>query len=107
MSHQRQSVWVCCTLSILFLLCSCSLETPTESQKADAETIQGLAILSRFVEPQDYTLQHIQYNGWAAQAVQTAVAYGWIEDSMTIKPDALISRGQLEELLNYVLVQYR
>lgn len=68
---------------------------------------QTLAILSRFVEPQEYALQHIQYNGWALQAVQTAVAYGWIEDSITIKPDDLISRGQLEELLNYVLVLYR
>ena len=52
-------------------------------------------------------LRHIQYNGWALQAVQTAVAYGWIEDSMTIKPDTLISQGQLEELLHYVLAQYR
>lgn len=42
-----------------------------------------------------------------AQAVQTAVAYGWIEDSAAFAPNAVISRGQLEELLNYVLVLYR
>lgn len=41
MSHQRQSVWVCCTLSMLLLLCSCSLGTPTENQEADTEIIQG------------------------------------------------------------------
>ena len=68
---------------------------------------QILAILSRFVEPQDYTLQHIQYQGWAEQAIQTAVAYGWIEDSADFTPDAVISRGQLEQLINSVLNLYR
>ena len=68
---------------------------------------QTLAILSRFVEPQEYALQHIQYNGWALQAVQTAVAYGWIEDSVAFAPNAVISRGQLEELINSVLALYR
>ncbi len=37
---------------------------------------QTITILSRFVEPQDYELQHIQYDGWAVDAVQTAVALG-------------------------------
>ena len=68
---------------------------------------QTLAILSRFVEPQEYALQHIQYNGWALQAVQTAVAYGWIEDSVAFAPNAVIGRGQLEELINSVLALYR
>lgn len=68
---------------------------------------QTLAILSRFVEPQEYALQHIRYNGWALQAVQTAVAYGWIEDSVAFAPNAVISRGQLEELINSVLALYR
>lgn len=68
---------------------------------------QTLTILSRFVEPKEYTLQHIQYDGWALQAVQTAVAYGWIKDSTAFAPDAVISRGQLEALINSVLVQYR
>lgn len=68
---------------------------------------QILAILSRFVEPQDYTLQHIQYDGWAKQAIKTAVANGWIADSADFTPDAVISRGQLEQLINSVLELYR
>lgn len=68
---------------------------------------QILAILSRFVEPQDYTLQHIQYSGWAVQAIQTAVANGWIADRASFTPDAVISRGQLEQLINGVLALYR
>ena len=67
---------------------------------------QIIAILSRFVEPQDYTLQHIQYNGWAEQAIQTAVARGWIEDRADFIPNAIISRGQLEQLINGVLALY-
>ena len=68
---------------------------------------QILAILSRFVEPQDYTLQHIQYSGWATQAIQTAVANGWIVDRADFTPDAVISRGELEQLINSVLELYR
>lgn len=68
---------------------------------------QTLTILSRFVEPKEYTLQQIQYDGWALQAIQTAVAYGWIKDSVTFAPDSVISRGQLEVLINSVLAQYR
>lgn len=68
---------------------------------------QTLTILSRFVKPQEYALQYIQYDGWASQAIQTAVAYGWIEDSAVFAPDAVISRGQLETLINGVLAQYR
>lgn len=68
---------------------------------------QILAILSRFVEQKEYTLQHIQYSGWAEQAIQTAVANGWIEDSAEFNPDAIISRGQLEQLINKVLALYR
>lgn len=68
---------------------------------------QTITILSRFVEPQDYELQHIQYDGWAVDAVQTAVALGWIEDSAEFNPDAIISRGQLVDLVNSVLAMYR
>lgn len=68
---------------------------------------QTITILSRFVEQQDYELQHIQYDGWAVDAVQTAVALGWIEDSAEFNPDAIISRGQLVDLVNSVLVMYR
>ncbi|MGN1155482.1 MAG: S-layer homology domain-containing protein [Agathobacter sp.] len=68
---------------------------------------QTITILSRFVEPQDCELQHIQYDGWAVDAVQTAVALGWIEDSAEFNPDAIISRGQLVEFVNGVLEQYR
>lgn len=68
---------------------------------------QTITILSRFVEPQDYELQHIQYDGWALNAVQTAVALGWITDSAEFNPDAIISRGQLVQLVNGILEQYR
>lgn len=68
---------------------------------------QTITILSRFVEQQDYELQHIQYDGWALDAVQTAVALGWIEDSAEFNPDAIISRGQLVDLVNSVLAMYR
>lgn len=68
---------------------------------------QTITILSRFVEAQDYELQHIQYDGWALDAVQTAVALGWIEDSAEFNPDAIISRGALVQLVNSVLEMYR
>ena len=67
---------------------------------------QVLTILSRFMEPQEYALQHIQYSGWAQGAIQTAVALGSIEDSADFTPDAVISRGQLEQLINGVLALY-
>lgn len=68
---------------------------------------QTITILSRFVEQQDYELQHIQYDGWALNAVQTAVALGWIEDSAEFDPDDIISRGALVQLVNGILEQYR
>lgn len=68
---------------------------------------QTITILSRFVEQQDYELQHIQYDGWALDAVQTAVALGWIEDSTEFNPDAIISRGELVQLVNSVLAMYQ
>ena len=68
---------------------------------------QIITVLSRFVEPQEYALQHIQYNGWAEQAIQTAVALEWIEDSADFAPDAIISRGELVQLVNSVLGLYR
>ena len=58
------------------------------------------------MEPQEYALQHIQYSGWAQGAIQTAVALGWIEDSADFTPAAVISRGQLEQLINGVLALY-
>lgn len=68
---------------------------------------QTITILSRFVEAQDYELQHIQYDGWALDAVQTAVALGWIEDSAEFNPDDIIGRGALVQLVNSVLEMYR
>lgn len=68
---------------------------------------QTITILSRFVEPQDCELQHIQYDGWAVDDVQTAVSLGWIEDSAEFNPDAIISRGELVQLVNSVLEMYR
>lgn len=68
---------------------------------------QIITILTRFVEPQKCTLQHIQYSGWAVQAIQTAVANGWIEDRADFIPDAVIGRGELAQLINSVLALYR
>lgn len=68
---------------------------------------QIVTVLSRFVEEQDYTLQYIQYEGWAQGAMQTAVALGWIADSTDFNPDAIISRGELVQLVNSVLELYR
>lgn len=66
-----------------------------------------VTILSRFVEQQDYDLQNIQYDGWAADAVETAVALGWITDHAAFNPDAAITRGELAYFINYVLGLYR
>lgn len=64
---------------------------------------QALTILARFVEPQEYELQYIRYQGWALDSIQTAVALGWIRDTAEIVPDALITRGQMANLVNLVL----
>lgn len=66
-----------------------------------------VTILSRFVEPQEYQLQYIQYDGWAANSVETAVALGWITDHAAFNPDAPISRGELAYFVNFVLGLYR
>lgn len=68
---------------------------------------QIVTILTRFVEAQEIDLQHIQYDGWATPALKTAVALGWIEDSAAFSPDAIISRGELVQLVNSVLALYR
>lgn len=68
---------------------------------------QILTVLSRFTEPKSCALQHIQYDGWAVEAVQTAVALGWIEDSADFAPNATISRGEFMQLVNGVLTLYR
>lgn len=68
---------------------------------------QILTVLSRFTEPKACALQHIQYDGWAVEAVQTAVALGWIEDSADFAPNAIISRGEFMQLVNGVLTLYR
>lgn len=67
---------------------------------------QALTILTRFVEAQEYDLQHITYDGWALQAVQTAAALGWIEDSADLSVNAIITRGDFVELFNGVLEMY-
>ena len=68
---------------------------------------QILTVLSRFTEPKACALQHIQYDGWAVEAVQTAVALGWIEDSADFAPSAIVSRGDFMQLVNGVLTLYR
>ena len=68
---------------------------------------QILTVLSRFTESKACALQNIQYDGWAVEAVQTAVALGWIEDSADFDPNAIISRGDFAKLVNGVLALYR
>jgi hypothetical protein len=68
---------------------------------------QLLTVLVRFVDSQEYPLQHIQYDGWAKPAIETAVALGWIEDNDEVEPDSLITRGEAVNLLNMVLAAYR
>lgn len=67
---------------------------------------QIITILTRFVEPENCELEYIQYSGWALEAIQTAVALEWIEDSSMFNPDAVISRGELVDLINAVLGRY-
>lgn len=67
---------------------------------------QIITILTRFVEPENCELKYIQYDGWALEAIQTAVALEWIEDSSMLNPDAVISRGELVDFINAVLGQY-
>ncbi len=80
-----------------------------DSYDPDAPLTWGhiITVMSRFVAAQDCELQHIQYSGWAQDAVATAVALGWIADSAEFDPDSLITRGQLVEFVNGVLEQYR
>lgn len=51
-------------------------------------------------------LKYIQYDGWALEAIQTAIALGWIEDSSIFNPNDIISRGELVDFINTVLEQY-
>lgn len=67
---------------------------------------QIITILTRFVESENCELKYIQYSGWALEAIQTAVALEWIEDSPTFNPNAIISRGELVDLINTVLERY-
>ena len=66
---------------------------------------QIISVLSRFVEPQEYTLQHISSDDWVKQPIQTSVALGWITDSADFVPNAVISRGDLVKLINRVFAQ--
>lgn len=77
------------------------------SPNSNVTWAQIITVLTRFVEPQKYSLQHIPYSGWSDQAIQTAVALGWIEDSAGFQPNNVISRGELVELVNGVIARYR
>lgn len=68
---------------------------------------QIIAVLSRFVDEEDCTLQIISYSGWAYNAIKTAVSLKWIEDQPNFDADAVISRGEFVELVNHVLNLYR
>ena len=68
---------------------------------------QMITVFSHFVEAQSYKLQNISYNGWARNAIETAVAYGWIEDRADFDPDAVMGRVELMRFINSVLELYR
>lgn len=100
--------WYCCYVSTI---ANAGIVCGTGNGSFDPEGVLTWAhiviILSRFVEPQEYDLQNIQYDGWAADAVETAVALGWITDHAAFNPDAPISRGELAYFVNFVLSLYR
>lgn len=66
-----------------------------------------ITVLSRFVEAQEYELQNIQYDGWALNAIKTAVSLRWIEDNVSFDPNSLITRGEFVMFVNSVLETYR
>lgn len=66
-----------------------------------------ITVMTRFVEPQTYELQNIQYDGWAAEAVQTAAALGWLEDRADFDPNAFITRGEFMDFVNSILAMYQ
>lgn len=68
---------------------------------------QTITVFSHFVEVQSYKLQNISYNGWARNAIETAVAHGWIEDRADFDPDAVMGRVELMQFINSVLELYR
>ena len=76
----------------------CGIGSGKYSPNSNVTWAQIITVLIRFVEPQEYSLQHIRYSGWADQAIQTAVALGWIEDNAEFQPHAAISRGDLVKL---------
>lgn len=64
---------------------------------------QIIVLLSRFVEAQDHTLQYIACESWAQDAMQTAVAYGWITDNAEFDATAEITvSAQLETIPRFV-----
>ena len=67
----------------------------------------ALTVLTRFVESENYSLQNIKYDGWAKNAIQTAVAHDWIRDRADFKPNAAITLGEFVELLNGILGLYQ
>lgn len=66
-----------------------------------------ITVMTRFVEPQTYQLQNIQYDGWAAEAMQTAASLGWIEDRADLNPNAFITRGEFMDFVNSILAMYQ
>lgn len=66
-----------------------------------------VTVMTRFVKPQTYELKNIQYDGWAAEAVQTAAALGWIKDSADFNPNDFITRGEFTDFVNNILALYQ
>lgn len=64
---------------------------------------QIVVLLARFVPEQDHALENITCPEWAQDAMQTAVALGWIEDSAEFDAAAEISRAEFAALVNSVL----
>jgi len=82
-------------------------QEPTQPPEGEGKDVTPPEATEQPVEPQEYTLQHISYDGWAVNAIQTAVANDWIMDSPGFDPDAIISRGEFVQLVNGVLAMYQ
>ena len=65
---------------------------------------QLIALLTRFVEPKTAIMPEdfAYYEHWAYNNIETAVAYGWIDDAVTIDPDQNVTRGDAVAFVNSI-----
>lgn len=65
---------------------------------------QLIALLTRFVEPKTAIMPEdfAYYEHWAYNNIVTAVAYGWIDNAVTIAPDHFVTRGEAVAFVNSI-----